>query len=148
MILLDTNLLARMTDSLHPQCGASRRAVHALLAGRERLVIVPQDLYAFWAVATRKPGPPPAGKNGLGMTCDQASQWLHFFQRRFTLLHDRAELLGSWHTLVKTLGVKGLRSYDARLAAAMQSYGISRLLTFNGADFNSFAITVIDPESV
>src|SRR5437868_4898415 len=121
MILLDTNLLARMTDSKNPQCAASRRAVHTLSAKRERLIIVPQNLYEFWAVATRKPGPPPAGQNGLGMTCEQASQWLHFFQRRFTLLPDRTELLASWHALVTTLGIKGLKSYDARLAAAMQT---------------------------
>jgi predicted nucleic acid-binding protein len=69
MILLDTNLLGRMTDSTDPQCAASRRAVHLLLAQRERLTIVPQNLYEFWAVATRKPGLPPSGQNGLGMTC-------------------------------------------------------------------------------
>jgi predicted nucleic acid-binding protein len=145
MILLDTNLLARMTDSMHPQCAASRRAVHFLLARRERLIIVPQNLYEFWAVATRKPGPPPTGQNGLGMTCEQASQWLHFFQRRFTVLPDRPELLEGWHALVKALSIKGFKSHDARLVAAMQTYGISRLLTFNASDFKGFSITVIDP---
>lgn len=148
MILLDTNLLGRMTDSTDPQCAASRRAVHLLLAQRERLTIVPQNLYEFWAVATRKPGPPPSGQNGLGMTCEQASQWLNFFQRRFTLLPDRAELLGSWHALVKSLGVKGFKSHDARLAAAMQTYGIQRLLTFNANDFKSFSITTINPATL
>lgn len=145
MILLDTNLLGRMTDSTDPQCAAARRAVHGLLANCERLIIVPQNLYEFWAVATRKPGPPPIGQNGLGMTCQQASQWIQFFQRRFALLTDRAELLGYWHVLVKSLGVKGLKSYDARLVAAMQTYGIVRLLTFNGNDFTGYPITIIDP---
>ena len=74
MILLDTNILARMTDSTDPQCAAARRSVHGHLARQERLIIVPQNLYEFWAVATRKPGSPPAGQNGLGMTCEQASQ--------------------------------------------------------------------------
>src|SRR5205823_6633610 len=106
----DTNLLGRMTDSTDPQCAAARRAVHGLLANRERLIIVPQNLYEFWAVATRKPGPPPTGQNGLGMTCEQASQWMLFFQRRFNLLTDRPEKLGNWHALVKGLGVKGLKS--------------------------------------
>jgi len=147
MILLDTNVLGRMTDSADPQGIMARRAVHALLAKRERLIIVPQNLYEFWAVATRKPGVPPAGQNGLGMTPEQASQWLRFFQRRFALLPDREELLVHWHSLVKTLGIKGLRSYDARLVAAMQSYGIMRLLTFNMDDFKDFAVTLIDPAS-
>lgn len=148
MILLDTNLLARMTDSKHPHCAASRRAVHGLLAKNERLIVFPQNLYEFWTVATRKSGPPPTGQNGLGMTCEQASQWLNFFQRRFALLPDRPELFGAWHALVKTLAIKGIKSYDARLAAAMQNYGISRLLTFNASDFKGFPIAVIDPHSV
>jgi predicted nucleic acid-binding protein len=148
MILLDTNLLGRMTDSTDSQCAASRRAIHTLLARRERLIIFPQNLYEFWAVATRRSGPPPTGQNGLGMTCEQASQWMHFFQRRFTLLPDRAELLAGWHNLVKTLNIKGLKSYDARLVAAMQTYSIAQLLTFNAGDFKGFPITIVDPASV
>jgi len=148
MTLLDTNLLGRMTDSTDPQCAASRRAVHVLLARHEQLIVVPQNLYEFWAIATRRPGPPPAGQNGLGMTCEQASQWLHFFQRRFTLLPDRAELSAAWHSLVKSHGIKGFKSHDARLVAAMQTYGIQRLLTFNANDFKPFPITILDPDSV
>jgi predicted nucleic acid-binding protein len=148
MILLDTNLLGRMTDSADAQCGTARRAVHVLMARHERLIIVPQNLYEFWAVATRAPGPPPSGRNGLGMTPSQASQWLRFFQRRFSLLPDREELLTHWHALVRDLGIKGAKSHDARLVAAMGSYGISRLLTFNADDFRSFAVTLMDPASV
>jgi len=148
MILLDTNLLGRLTDSTDPLCRAARKAVHTLLAKGERLIIVPQNLYEFWAVATRKPGAPPVGQNGLGMTPEQASQWLRFFQRRFTLLPDREELLTHWHALVRTFGIKGLKSHDARLVAAMQSYGITRLLTFDADDFKGFAVTLIDPVSL
>src|SRR4051812_38213486 len=107
MILLDTNPLARMTDSAHPQCAASRRAIQILSARGERLIIVPQILYEFWAVATRAPGPPPSGGNGLGMTCARAGQWIQFFRRRFDLLPDHSALLDTWLTLVKTLGVRG-----------------------------------------
>ena len=148
MILLDTNLLGRMTDSTDPQCATTRRAVHRLFAQQEHLIIVLQNLIEFWAVATRKIGVPPAGQNGLGMTCEQASAWLRFFLRRFTLLPDRQELVTHWHLLVKTHAIKGLKSYDARLAAAMQTYGITRLLTFNTSDFKVFPITIIDPASV
>ncbi len=93
MILLDTNVLGRMTDAVDPQCAAARRAVHPLLASHDRPVIVPQLLYEFWAVATRKAGSPPGDQNGLGMTPEQASRWLEFSQQRFTLLPDREELL-------------------------------------------------------
>ena len=122
MILLDTNVLGRITDSADPQCAIARKAIHSRLSKRERLIVVPQNLYEFWTAATRKPGPPPAGQNGLGMNVEQASQWLLFFQRRFTLLQDRGELPARWHALVKALGIKGIRSLDARLVAAMQSY--------------------------
>lgn len=147
MILLDTNLLGRLTDSADPLCLVAREAVHTLLAKGQRLIIVPQNLYEFWAVATRKPGVPPAGQNGLGMMPEQASQWVRFFQRRFTLLPDREELLTHWHALVRTRGIRGVRSHDARLVAAMQSYGITRLLTFDAGDFKGFAITLLDPAS-
>ena len=148
MILLDTNLLGRITDSADPQYVAARRAIQTLRARQERLIIVPQNLYEFWAVATRRAGAPPAGQNGLGMTPEQASQWLDFFQRRFALLPDREELLMLWHALVKTLRITGVRSHDARLIAAMQSYGITRLLTFDADDFKGFPITLLDPVSV
>lgn len=148
MILLDTNLLGRITDSTDPHCAIARRAVHLLKKRGERLIIVPQNLYEFWTVATRKSGPPPAGQNGLGMTCATASQWLQYFQRRLTLLSDRSDLPDHWHRLVKTLNVRGLKSHDARLVAAMQTYGISELLTFNAADFKPFSVTIIEPDSV
>jgi predicted nucleic acid-binding protein len=82
------------------------------------------------------------------MSCVQTSQWIGYFQRRFMLLHDRTDLIDRWHALVKTLGIRGLKSHDARLVAAMQTHGISRVLTFNGIDFKSFPITIIDPQTV
>jgi predicted nucleic acid-binding protein len=145
MILLDTNLLARISNSAHPHCKAARLAVTVLHNRREQPVIVPQTLYEFWAVATRRAGAPPGGQNGLGMTPGQASQWIRYFQRRFTLLPDREEIFARWHELVADQGITGLRSYDARLVAAMQI--ITRLLTFNGADFRNLPVTIVDPVS-
>jgi hypothetical protein len=73
---------------------------------------------------------------------------MRFFQRRFTLLHDKKDLVVMWHDLVSRLGVLGIRSHDARLVAAMRSYGISRLFTFNMAHFPNYPITLIDPRSL
>lgn len=42
MILLDTNLLVRITRPLDPQCVAARAAIQTCRARGERLVIVPQ----------------------------------------------------------------------------------------------------------
>lgn len=98
MILLDTNLLTRITNRSHPQYAAALRATTLQRPRGEELVIVPQNLYEFWAVATRQKGGPPAGQNGLGMTANQASQWLAYFRRRFRLLVDREELLSAGTT--------------------------------------------------
>lgn len=54
MIQLDTNLLTRMTRSREPLSGVARAAVQTLRGRGERLIIVPQNLYEFWAVATRR----------------------------------------------------------------------------------------------
>jgi predicted nucleic acid-binding protein len=145
MILLDTNLLTRMTRSHDPQSGVARAAIQTLLGRGERLIVVPQNLYEFWAVATRPPGVPPAGRNGLGMTPAQAGHWLRFFRRRFVLLHDRDDLSNLWQALVETHGVTGFRAHDVRLVAAMQSYGMTRLLTFNAGDFRGLPVTLLDP---
>ena len=92
MILLDTNLLVRMTRPSDPHCSVARAAIQTLRGRGERLIIVPQNLYEFWAVATRPVGAPPAGGNGLGMTPAQAAQWLRFFQRHFAFLPDHDQL--------------------------------------------------------
>ena len=81
------------------------------------------------------------------MTVEQASQWLGFFQRRFALLPDRTDMPAKWHNLVKDHTIKGYRAHDVRLVAAMQCYGITRLLTFNGRDFKGLGITAMDPNS-
>ncbi len=148
MILLDTNLLTRLTSTSHTNGATARDAIHRLLARREQLVIVPQSLYEFWAVATRKHGLPPSGQNGLGFTVDRASQWLTFFRRRFQLLVDREELSARWHELVRAHRITGIRSHDTRLVAAMQCYGITQLLTFNAPDFGGMGVTVLDPAMV
>jgi predicted nucleic acid-binding protein len=148
MILLDTNVLVRIADRGDQRCLVARRAIHGLLASHERLMVVPQNLYEFWAVATRSRGLPPSGLNGLGMKPEQASQWLRFFERRFVLVPDREELYSRWHNLVRSLRIIGHRSHDARLVAAMHTHRIARLLTFNGDHFRDFGIEIIDPGSL
>lgn len=44
MILLDTNLLTRMTRSVDPQSTVARAAVQTLVRRGEPLIIVPQNL--------------------------------------------------------------------------------------------------------
>jgi hypothetical protein len=82
------------------------------------------------------------------MTAVQAGHWLRFFRRRFTLLPDREELSTLWQELVETHNVTGFRAHDVRLVAAMQSFGITRLLTFNDSDFRGLAVVILDPATI
>ena len=148
MILLDTNLLTRMTRAHDPYAGLARSAIQTLLLRGERLIVFPQNLYEFWAVATRAPGPPPQGANGLGMSPAQAGHWLRFFRRRFVLLPDREELSSHWQTLVENYSVTGFRAHDVRLVAAMQTYGINQMITFNATHFRNLPVIVLDPASL
>src|SRR6266404_4413297 len=43
-------------------------------------------------------------------------------------------------------GIVGFRAHDVRLVAAMQTYGIAQLLTFNAADFRGFAVVILDSQ--
>jgi predicted nucleic acid-binding protein len=143
MILLDNNILARLTNDGHPNCKIAREAVHRLLRGGETLVLCPQGIYEFWAVATRT-----KANNGLELTEVQAAQWIAFFRRRFSFLPDPLELSEVFTALVLTHKVRGFRAHDARYVAFAQTAGITRLLSFNPQDFRGFPITVLDPAAV
>jgi hypothetical protein len=82
------------------------------------------------------------------MTPAQAGHRLRFFRRRFTLFPDRDELSRLWQELVERHAVTGFRAHDVRLVAAMQSYGITRLLTFNASDFRNLPVTILEPKAV
>ena len=143
MILLDTNILGRITNGADPLCATCREAIRKLHQQGERLVIVPQNLYEFWAVATRKPE-----NNGLGMEPNRASFWIGYFQRRFIVLPDQEALLPTWHALVKSYTIKSFQAHDVRLVAAMQTYSVTRMLTKNPNHFQRFPITLMDPSVV
>jgi predicted nucleic acid-binding protein len=50
-----------------------------------------------------------------------------------------------WRRLVGEHRVKGVKANDARLAAAMELRGVTRILTFDAGDFTRYGLTVLDP---
>ncbi|HEV7668914.1 MAG TPA: hypothetical protein VGS22_10340 [Thermoanaerobaculia bacterium] len=80
------------------------------------------------------------------MTPSQAAHWLRFFQRRFTLLPDREELSRLWMALVEARSVTGFRAHDARLVAAMQSYGALGCLRSTSIT-RTLPVAILDPAS-
>jgi predicted nucleic acid-binding protein len=110
----------------------------------EQLCVVPQNLYEFWTVCIR-----PVGENGLGLTTTDAHTQLLKLLSLFTLLVDTPAILPEWQQLVPAHDVKGKNGHDARLVAAMRVHGLTRILTFNHADFTKYtAITILSPASI
>lgn len=55
-------------------------------------------------------------------------------------------MIDEWERLVAADHCHGRISHDARLVAAMNTHGITRLLTLNASDFARFPdLTLIDP---
>jgi len=87
-ILPDTNVLLRLADAGRDSHADAIDAVDWLTANGYEPVLMPQNLYEYWAVATR-----PVENNGLGMApahVDEAiSQWITLFR---LLLDERGVL--------------------------------------------------------
>lgn len=143
-ILLDTNVLLRLADNSHPLHTVAAHAIRTLQSNGDELVLVPQVLYEFWAVTTRT-----VNANGLGESPSFANALIIKFCHSFRLLRDERAIYEAWFELVFTQQISGVKSYDARLAAAMQRHEITHFLTFNAADFRRYShITVINPLAV
>jgi predicted nucleic acid-binding protein len=144
LILLDSNILLRYAQPTDPNFTTVDNAVNVLDASGDVLSVVPQNVYKFWAAATR-----PIAANGLGLSIPECQVQVARIKRMFRFLPDQPTLYAEWEALVGTHACHGRVSYDARLVAAMRTYGITRLLTFNGPDFSRFpGLTIIDPASL
>jgi predicted nucleic acid-binding protein len=142
--LVDTNVLLRGVQKSHPMHSDAARSIDLLLRRGEAVLVIPQNLIEFWAVATR-----PEANNGLGLSVDETAQRIAVFKSAFVLLPDTHAIFKEWEQVVTQFQVLGKQVYDARLVAAMTVHNISHLLTFNDGDFKRFTeITVVNPESV
>lgn len=141
-VLLDTNILTRLSQQSHPHHAAAASAILALKTENEILYIVPQTLYEFWAVSTR----PISANSGLGLTVAQTKTEMARVRSLFEMLPDTPAIFVEWERLVEIHEVKGKMSHDARLVAAMNVHGIKRILSFNDRDFSRYAaVTAINP---
>jgi len=142
MILVDTNALLRMAQPSHSMYQSAVSVVSALSLQGEKLCIVPQVLYEYWVVATR-----PLQQNGLGLSAAEASADLAKIVQRFALLRDEQGTFDIWLRLVTHHSVLG-NAHDARLVAAMESHGMSKIISFDSGVFQRFAnVAAIDPNA-
>jgi predicted nucleic acid-binding protein len=141
-VLLDTTILLRALQPMHPHCALAERAILSLRGRRETLWICAQNLMELWAVATR-----PVTDRGLGFSVLQTAQVLIAVRQHFPMLAE-TPLYGTWESLVTAHQVSGKNTHDARLVATMLLHSVDSILTFNTQDFKRYPqIKVIDPQT-
>ncbi|HEY9768512.1 MAG: PIN domain-containing protein [Pleurocapsa sp. SU_5_0] len=143
--LLDTNILLRTISPNDPMHIETVAAIDILNAGREQVIIAPQNLIELWNVCTR-----PAERNGLGFTPERTRAEVDRLKRLFIFIPDTPAIFPEWERLVTTYEVKGTKVHDTRLVAFMLVHRLSQILTFNVKDFRRFSpeITPVSPKEI
>lgn len=106
-----------------------------------------QNMTEFWNTATR----PASARGGYGMALIEADQKARLLERFIVPFLDPMGLYEEWRRLVVQFGVSGVQVYDARLVASCLASGMTRIVTFNGKDFQRYAsegIVVVDPATI
>jgi predicted nucleic acid-binding protein len=125
-ILIDNSILARLCRADDPQHTSSVDAIRILTEQGEDLIISPQCLREFFAVATRE-----REANGLDMTPREAHEQMERFRASFTFLPEIAGIFGEWLKLIRDFDVKGKAIHDANHVAFMLTHGVGKVLTLD-----------------
>ncbi len=143
--LVDTNVLLRFTQRVHPDHGVTRVAVRKLHLAGETLFFTAQNMAEFWSAATRA----PSARGGFGLTTAEADRAARLIERLFMRLPDTEAAYNESRRTVVAHRVVGTQVHDSRLAAAMIAHGVTHILTFNTSDFVRYTgITAVDPSSL
>lgn len=142
--LVDTNILLRIVESLHPHHDVAVGAVSRLLADDTPVYFTLQNIAEFWNVATR-----PIDRNGLGLPIPAVLAEVEKIENLLTLLPDTPAVYEEWKRVILDHNVFGVQVHDARLVAIMKTHGLIDLLTFNGIDFARYkAIRATHPGAI
>jgi len=138
---VDTNVLVYAN-----QFGSAHHAAATALLGQTEaagaaLWISGQVLREYLAAVTRSQGSIAA------LPMPLARERVRFFAQRFWLIEDGPVVRTRLLSLLENYPVAGKQVHDANIVATMLANGITRLLTFNSADFQRFAglITIEGP---
>ena len=143
-VLVDTNILLRSVEPLHPQYSIAVGAVARLLAQDTTVYFTLQNIAEFWNVATR-----PKDKNGLGLTIPAVVSEVEKIENLLILLPDTPAVYAQWKRIVLDHNVSGVQVHDARLVATMKAHGVTGLLTFDVGDFSRYSgIEVTHPKAI
>ena len=143
-VLLDTNVLVRVSqasDPLHPITSA---AVLELMKRGYETCICNQNVFEFWVVVTR-----PIAVNGFGLSPADARLEADLRIVAHTVLPDPPALREDWLDLCERHLVSGAKAHDARLVALMLGHSLTHILTLNAADFSRYTkIQAVTPQDV
>ena len=142
--LIDTNILLRLAQRNTTERPVVLQALRELKQQNEDLCYTTQVLVEFWNVCTR----PTTARGGLGLAVEVTDRKTKLIEQRFRLLPENLATHQEWKRLVTLHNVKGVQVHDTMLAAVMNVYGITHLLTFNTSDFKRFGIAVVSPTDV
>jgi predicted nucleic acid-binding protein len=133
--------MSRQDDSQNQLIGT---ALKELKRHGVELCFALQNIAEFWNVSTR-----PLERNGYGLSIAEANLRVEYIERTMTFLPDSEEVYSIWRRLVLANHVRGVQVHDARLAAVMQAYGLTHILTLNQADFVRYAsVQAVHPSQV
>jgi len=118
LFLLDANILIYVANPASPFFAQCKRATSVITQNGDTPCIVPQSLYEFWTVATRKPNPQSA-LSGLGITPAQAYAEIVAIKRLFPLFPDNGRILPEWEILVTQHSVSGKNGHDVRVRSVI-----------------------------
>jgi predicted nucleic acid-binding protein len=140
-VLLDTNILLRLSEKAHPHYQPAIESLRRLAAEGRTFCIGSQTVGEFLAVAARA-----VEDRGLGMNQATADAELSKVTSALDILYDSPAVIVELRRLVVAYGVVGKSIHDARLVATMIGNGVRDILTFNVRDFARFGeISVLNP---
>ncbi|HUD14158.1 MAG TPA: PIN domain-containing protein [Terracidiphilus sp.] len=143
-IFVDTNILLRISQQGDPQHRLIKASLDELNGQGIELCFALQNIAEFWNVCTR-----PKDRNGYGLTIMETDQRVAAIERTMTFLPDIEQVYSIWRESVVTNNVRGVQVHDARLAAVMRAFGVTRILTLNQSDFLRYAgIQAVHPNQV
>lgn len=132
-LFVDTNVLVYANQLRSPRHAVADGLLRQAGAEGAELWISGQVIREYLAAVTR----PQAGIEATPMS--MAIERARFFVQRFQLAEDGPRVRAQLLNLLATYAIAGKQVHDANMVATMLANGITRLLTFNVADFTRFA---------
>ena len=114
LCLVNSNILIRWVQPTDPDFPIVEAAVASLISSGAILCYASQNLGKFWNASTR-----PVGRNGFGLSPEEADRRARRFESRLRLLPDSLAVHEEWRRLLVDYSVSGVQVHDAHLVATM-----------------------------